>query len=60
MGILQSTSSFENQSRRLLIKNLDQQMKQAAIYGAGLNAWEAEELIRIVREVYFWQPKIAP
>lgn len=59
MGIVQSTSSFENQSRRLLIKNLDQQMKQAAIDGAGLNAWEAEELIRIVREVYFSQPELA-
>jgi hypothetical protein len=41
-----------------LIKNLDQQMKRAAIDGAGLNGWEAEELIRIVQEVYFSHPEL--
>ena len=58
MGIIGSTSSIENQTRRVLIKNLDQQMKQAAIDGAGLNGWEAEELIRIVQEVYFSHPEL--
>lgn len=58
MGIISSTSSFENQTRRILIKNLDQQMRQAAIDGAGLNGWEAEELIRIVQEVYFSHPEL--
>ena len=58
MGIIDSTSSVENQTRRVLIKNLDQQMKRAAIDGAGLNGWEAEELIRIVQEVYFSQPEL--
>ena len=58
MGIIGSTSSVENQTRRVLIKNLDQQMKQAALDGAGLNAWEAEELIRIVQEVYFSHPEL--
>jgi hypothetical protein len=58
MGIIGSTSSVENQTRRVLIKNLDQQMKQAAIAGAGLNPWEAEELIRMVQEVYFAQPEL--
>jgi biotin operon repressor len=58
MGIIGSTSSVENQTRRVLIKNLDQQMKQAAITGAGLNGWEAEELIRIVQEVYFSHPEL--
>lgn len=58
MGIIRSTSSIENQTRRLLLKNLDQQMKQAAITGAGLNSWEAEELIRIVQEVYFAHPEL--
>lgn len=58
MGIIGSTSTVENQTRRVLIKNLDQQMKQAAISGAGLNGWEAEELIRIVQEVYFSHPEL--
>ena len=58
MGIIDSSSSVENQTRRVLIKNLDQQMKQAAITGAGLNGWEAEELIRIVQEVYFSHPEL--
>jgi Protein of unknown function (DUF1670) len=58
MGIIGSTSSVENQTRRVLIKNLDQQMKQAAIAGAGLNSWEAEELIRMVQEVYFAHPEL--
>ena len=58
MGIIDSSSSVENQTRRVLIKNLDQQLKQAAITGAGLNGWEAEELIRIVQEVYFSHPEL--
>lgn len=47
------SSSHASQQQRLLLKNLNQAMKQEAITGAGLNNWEAEELIRVVEEVYF-------
>jgi hypothetical protein len=47
MGTIGSTSSIENQTRRLLIKNLDRQMKQAAVDGAGMNSWEVDRAFNL-------------
>ena len=52
MGI-NTTSSRENQIRRLQIKTLDQQMKRVAVDGTGISPWEAEVLIETINEVYF-------
>ena len=51
--IKNSTSSYENQDRRSLIKNISSKMKNLAIQGAGLNKWEADVLIEIIEEVNF-------
>ena len=51
--IKNSTSSYESQDRRSLIKNISSKMKNLAIQGAGLNKWEADVLIDIIEEVYF-------
>lgn len=58
MGIKLSPSSPESQDRRLKIKTLGQQMKQAAIMGAGLSPWEAELLVEVIDEVYFTDPEL--
>ena len=59
MGIIGSTSSVENQTRRVLIKNLDQQMKQAAIDGARrvnyLGVGTIEFLVDKDRNFYFME-----
>ncbi len=46
-------SSKEDQERRLQIKNINQQMKNHAVYGAGMSPWEAEVLVDIIEQVYF-------
>ena len=46
-------SNGEMQAQRLKIKQLDQQMLNAAVKGAGLSPWEAETLVRMIGEVYF-------
>jgi len=51
--IKSSTSSYESQDRRSLIKNISSKMKNLAIEGAGLNKWEADILIELIEEVYF-------
>lgn len=51
-------SSREMQSQRLKIKQLGQQMQNLATVGAGLSAWEARELVRIIDEVYFSDPEL--
>ena len=53
-----NTNSRENQSRRLNIKNLDQQMKRLAVEGTGLSPWEAEVLVNSINEVYFSDPDL--
>lgn len=57
MGI-STTSSRENQTRRLQIKTLDQQMKRVAVDGTGISPWEAEVLIDTINEVYFADPEL--
>ena len=50
--IKSSTSNYENQDRRSLIKNISSRMKNLAIKGAGLSKWEADVLIEVIEEVY--------
>jgi len=51
-------SDREMQAQRLKIKQLGQQMQNLATEGAGLSAWEARELVRIIDEVYFSDPDL--
>lgn len=55
MGI-NTANSRENQTRRLQIKTLDQQMKRVAVEGTGISPWEAEVLVETINEVYFTDP----
>lgn len=54
--IKSSTSSYENQDRRSLIKNISSKMKNLAVHGAGLSKWEADVLVEVIEEVYFTEP----
>lgn len=54
--IKSSTSNYESQDRRSLIKSISSRMKNLAIQGAGLSKWEAEVLIDIIEDVYFTEP----
>lgn len=58
MSIKLPPSSSESQSRRLKIKNLNQQMKNLAVNGAGISPWEAEVLVDTINEVYFNDPEL--
>lgn len=48
-----TVSSKEDQARRLQIKNINQQMKNLAVQGAGISPWEAQVLVDLIEEVYF-------
>lgn len=50
---IQISNSQENQSRRLGLKTMNQQMSHLAVHGAGLSPWEAKELVKMIDEVYF-------
>ena len=50
---MQNSSSYENQTRRQVIKTISQQMKQLAIKGTGISPWEADILVQSVEDVYF-------
>ena len=57
--MLQCTPQMrEMQEQRLKIKQLGQQMQNLATKRAGLSAWEARELVRIIDEVYFQDPEL--
>ena len=58
MGVKLSPSCSENQSLRLKIKSLGQQMKRVAVEGAGLSPWEADVLVDAIDEVYFSDPEL--
>jgi biotin operon repressor len=58
MSVKLSPGSRENQSARLKIKTLGQQMKRVAVEGAGLSPWEAEVLVGAINEVYFSDPEL--
>ncbi len=46
-------NSYEDQQRRLQIKNINQQMMNLAVKGTGISPWEAKVLIDVIEEVYF-------
>lgn len=46
-------TSREMQVERLKIKQIGQQLRNLSMQGAGLSAWEAEELVRITEELFF-------
>ena len=46
-------NSYEDQQRRLNVKNINQQMMNLAVAGTGISPWEAEVLVEIIEEVYF-------
>jgi hypothetical protein len=53
-----NVNSRENQTRRLRIKTLDQQMKRVVVEGTGISPWEAEVLVNTINEVYFTDPEL--
>ncbi len=48
------------QARRLKIKTQEQRLVRLAVEGAGLSPWEAEELVEVVKEVFFSEPADQP
>ncbi len=50
----------KEQARRLKIKSQEQLLVRKAVEGAGLSPWEAEELVEVVREVFFFEPQDRP
>ncbi len=53
-------NSQADQARRLKIKTQEQRLVRLAVEGAGLSPWEAEELVEVVKEVYFSEPSDQP
>lgn len=51
-----ATNTREEQSYRLRIKTLSQQMQTLAVAGAGLAPWAAQVLVEMIEEVYFSDP----
>ena len=50
----------KEQARRLRIKSQEQLLIRKAVEGAGLNPWEAEELVEVVKDVFFAEPEDRP
>jgi len=48
-----TTNSYEDQEKRIKIKNVNQQMKSLAVQGTGISPWEADVLVDVIEEVYF-------
>lgn len=53
-------SAQAEQARRLKIKTQEQRLVRLAVEGAGLSPWEAEELVEVVKEVFFSEPAEQP
>jgi hypothetical protein len=49
-----------DQERRLELKTQDQQLRNLAVEGTGISAWEAEVLVDVVKDVYFHEPGKGP
>ena len=49
-----------DQVPRLEWKTQDQQLRNLAVEGAGISAWEAEILVDVVKDVYFHEPGTGP
>jgi hypothetical protein len=48
------------QARRLRTKTQEQRLATLAVEGAGLSPWEADELVEVVKEVFFAEPQDNP
>lgn len=55
--IIQNENTATEQARRLKIKTQDQRLVKLVVDGTGLSPWEAEELVEVVKEVYFNEPE---
>jgi len=58
--IKRTDNAQAEQARRLRIKTQEQRLTKLAVDGAGLSPWEAEELVKVVAEVYFAEPQDNP
>lgn len=58
--IKRTDNTQAEQARRLRIKTQEQQLAKLAVDGAGLSPWEAEELVEVVKEVFFNEPHDNP
>jgi len=46
-------NSYDDQQRRLQVKNIHQRMMNVAVKGTGISPWEAKVLVDMIDEVYF-------
>jgi len=58
--IKRTDNAQAEQARRLRIKTQEQQLARLAVEGAGMSPWEADELVEVVKEVFFSQPQDQP
>lgn len=58
--IKRTDNAQAEQARRLRIKTQEQQLARLAVEGAGLSPWEADELVEVVKEVFFTEPRDNP
>ena len=58
--IITPEDKASDQVRRLEWKTQDQQLRNLAVEGAGISAWEAEILVDVVKDVYFHEPGNGP
>ena len=54
--IKRTDNARAEQARRLRIKTQEQRLAKLAVEGAGLSPWEADELVEVVKEVFFTEP----
>jgi hypothetical protein len=58
--IKRTDNAQAEQARRLRIKTQEQRLATLAVEGAGLSPWEADELVEVVKEVFFAEPQDHP
>jgi hypothetical protein len=58
--IKRTDNAQAEQARRLKIKTQEQRLAKLAVAGAGLSPWEADELVEVVKEVFFAEPQNQP
>ena len=58
--IITPEDKVADQVRRLEWKTQDQQLRNLAVEGTGISAWEADVLVDVVKDVYFHQPGKGP
>ena len=58
--IKRTDNAQAEQARRLRIKTQEQRLAKLAVEGAGLSPWEADELVEVVKEVFFTEPQDTP